>query len=608
MVKVTPDTTDTGIFTSVSCPSVTLCVAVGYDDVQAIYSVGTYSGGAWSFSTPTETLPDGSGYGRFFAVDCVSTTSCEAVGYDSNNEGVSSTGTYSAGAWSWTTSDVIANDGSANGALYGMSCATATACIAVGYDANYHPVYSVGTDSAGVWSWSAEVQVAADSSGQGQFAAVSCASATSCVAVGTSRQSQGLYSIGTESGNVWTWSASTDFPASPYPDNPYTSVSCPAVGQCIAAGDDDYGTETYSLGSETGNAWTWSVPANVELANNESNAIPSSLSCASVSSCVAVGSVIIDNGYGAYTIQPAFASSVTLPGVPTIASATAGYESATVNWSAGDDGGSALTGYSVSVLNVSTSLTTTDACPASTTSTATSCTVSGLVNGDNYTFTVAAINDFGTGPPSSASNAVTPSPVAPGTPTITSVTVSGTSATVQWAAGSSNGSPITGYLVRSDSTATQFNVMNACPSSQTSTATQCTVTGLINGSSYLFAVAAINGDGTGTYSASSNEVSVSAPPANNPQSPLTITTTAGPAFNGASTSSLALGTSGGNVGGLDAYGVGDMTSSVTILNTSSNAVSGNVVLSIRVSLTRLRRTPRAPTSTWRTLAATTSRW
>ena len=121
--------------------------------------------------------------------------------------------------------------------------------------------------------------------------------------------------------------------------------------------------------------------------------------------------------------------------------------------------------------------------------------------------------------------------------------------------------------------------MNACPSSQTSTATQCTVTGLINGSSYLFAVAAINGDGTGTYSASSNEVSVSAPPANNPQSPLTITTTAGPAFNGASTSSLALGTSGGNVGGLDAYGVGDMTSSVTILNTSSNAVSGNVVLS-----------------------------
>ena len=87
-----------------------------------------------------------------------------------------------------------------------------------------------------------------------------------------------------------------------------------------------------------------------------------------------------------------------VPGAPTIGTASAGNASATVNWTApASNGGSAISGYTVSDTNTTTSTTANNVCSSSTTSTTTSCTVSSLTNGDAYTFTVAAINTVGTG-------------------------------------------------------------------------------------------------------------------------------------------------------------------------------------------------------------------
>jgi hypothetical protein len=70
--------------------------------------------------------------------------------------------------------------------------------------------------------------------------------------------------------------------------------------------------------------------------------------------------------------------------------AVAGDGLATVSWVAPlSDGGSAVTGYLVSDgLG--------DSCVASEGST--SCTVSGLTDGDSYSFTVSALNAVGAGP------------------------------------------------------------------------------------------------------------------------------------------------------------------------------------------------------------------
>ena len=98
----------------------------------------------------------------------------------------------------------------------------------------------------------------------------------------------------------------------------------------------------------------------------------------------------------------------TAPGTPTGVTATAGNGSATVSWTAPSNGGSAITSYTVTpyLSGVAQTPTTVTGTPPLTTT-----TVTGLTNGQAYTFTVTATNAIGSGPASSASNAVTPSAI-----------------------------------------------------------------------------------------------------------------------------------------------------------------------------------------------------
>jgi type II secretory pathway pseudopilin PulG len=213
-------------------------------------------------------------------------------------------------------------------------------------------------------------------------------------------------------------------------------------------------------------------------------------------------------GTGPYSAYSASATAITAPNPPTAVVAVPGNALATISWQAPQNtGGTPITLYTA---------TSSPGGFTCTSNSAPTCTVAGLTNYTSYTFTVTATNSVGTSTPSSPSASVTPTPPVPGPPTGVSATTAPTEATITWTAPASNGgSPITLYTVTSSP--------GGYTCTTNGTATTCTITGLLNATSYQFTVTATNINGTGLASAPSPAVSTPAAPG----APTGVTATGG---------------------------------------------------------------------------------
>jgi hypothetical protein len=193
---------------------------------------------------------------------------------------------------------------------------------------------------------------------------------------------------------------------------------------------------------------------------------------------------------------------------PTSVSAVAGDETATVsasgNWSALSGNG----GESVTAI-LFTSMDGLHTCTA--TLPATSCEMTGLTNGTAYTFSAVAQNSVGNSP-ATISSSITPAG-APSAPTTVTAAAGDQSAVISFSGARANGSTITGYIVKVSPTGDTFTV----------TSSPATITGLTNGGSYTFTVAAINGITTSSFSTAS----ASATPAAAPDAPTGLAVLAG---------------------------------------------------------------------------------
>ncbi len=158
--------------------------------------------------------------------------------------------------------------------------------------------------------------------------------------------------------------------------------------------------------------------------------------------------------------------------------------------------------------------------------TATTFNFTGLTGGVAYTFQVAAVNQFGTGPlsvPSSAFTALS----APSAPTALLAVRGDSQASLSWTPGSDGGSPITSYTVTVRTGATVVRTITGV-----APGTSTTITGLTNGTAYNFRLQAVNAVGTSALSTASNNVT----PATVPGAPTIGTATQG-AVGGARTAS-----------------------------------------------------------------------
>jgi hypothetical protein len=231
------------------------------------------------------------------------------------------------------------------------------------------------------------------------------------------------------------------------------------------------------------------------------------------------------NALGAGTPSAASLSATpgTVPNVPTNLVVVNGNAAVNLSWTAPANGGSAILDYAIqqSVDGGANWTTVADGV-----STSTTYRVSGLTNGTSYVFRVAAVNAFGQGTPTAASGPVTPN-VAPGMPTNVVATPGNTQVRLSWAAPPSNGgTALTDYRVEwksASTTVTTWNLFN----DGVSTGTTATVTGLTNGTAYVFRVAAINALGAGTPSEISLAVKPNASGFVQPNAPLFVVGTSG---------------------------------------------------------------------------------
>jgi hypothetical protein len=210
------------------------------------------------------------------------------------------------------------------------------------------------------------------------------------------------------------------------------------------------------------------------------------------------------------------------PSAPTSLSATAGNGQATISFTAGSNGGSAITNYKYSLDGTTyTALSPTDATSP--------VTITGLTNGTSYSISLKAVNSSGDSA-ASAAVSVTPS-TTPSAPTSLTATAGNSQATISFTAGSNGGSAITNYKYSLDGT-------NYTALSPTDATSPVTITGLTNGTSYSIYLKAVNANGDSSASAA-----VSVTPSTTPSAPTSLTATAG---DGQATISFTAGSDGGS--------------------------------------------------------------
>ncbi|MCX6944609.1 MAG: fibronectin type III domain-containing protein, partial [Opitutales bacterium] len=201
-------------------------------------------------------------------------------------------------------------------------------------------------------------------------------------------------------------------------------------------------------------------------------------------------------GTGSASSASAAVTPATVPGAPTIGTASAGNAQATVTFTAPvSNGGDSITSYTVT------------SSPGGFTATGASSprTVTGLTNGTAYTFTVTATNSVGTGAASGASNSVTPVTV-PTVTTPTSASVTQTTATLGGNVTGDGGASVTArgvvFAVTATNASPQLGGSGVTTAAGTGTTGAFTVnvTGLTGNTGYSYAAYATNSQGT-TYSA-----------------------------------------------------------------------------------------------------------
>jgi len=323
------------VLQSVSCFSPNSCQAVGYyegDGGEKQALVASWNGTVWSV---TGVAPLGTLSNVLDSVSCASATSCQAVGTYQVRVGdnrieqtlvASWNGAASPPSWTAAAGPNVENIRTRANVLQSVSCFSPNSCQAVGFYVNRVNDRRVNQTLVASWNgtvWTAAAGPIVLNAGPNvpndlrvvpnALRAVSCPSATLCEAVGTANLSNGSPGVTIQT-LVASWNGAASPPtwtAAAGPNvlnggirraNSLNSVSCASATSCQAVGDYSPAGEVQTLvaswnGAASPPTWTASAGPNVLYGGERVRNILNGVSCAEATSCQAVGNY--DNGKGA---------------------------------------------------------------------------------------------------------------------------------------------------------------------------------------------------------------------------------------------------------------------------------------------------------------------
>ena len=196
-IQTTPNpegsSSPSAILHSVSCPSSTVCIAVGdyYGSSGDLVTLAErWNGTEWSIqSTPN---PEGETEIFVEGISCSSSTACTAVGAYKKGSGAILVPL--AMRWNgteWSIQTTTYPSGATENVLIDASCSTATACTAVGEDKNSSGTYVTLVEHWNGTEWAVQASPNPSGAKESELEGISCSAATVCLATGYYQNSSG---------------------------------------------------------------------------------------------------------------------------------------------------------------------------------------------------------------------------------------------------------------------------------------------------------------------------------------------------------------------------------------------------------------------------------
>jgi hypothetical protein len=251
-------------------------------------------------STPTISGERASNFG---GVSCVGQHTCIAVGSYLDS---SSQAHVLAESWdgaTWTTMSTSDPFGALTSGLNAVSCHSATDCVAVGSytDSGGNTLPLADVWDGATWTlWGAALPTGAVG---GVFNGVKCPASASCFAVGTWTDSSNATNALVEHWNTTSWKVEKTPTPGGATGSVLTGIACPRQKVCFAVGQySDVANDSFTL-AETWNGSAWAIQSTPNPSGNGLNQL-NGVSCFSPTRCTAVGSGFAEAWDGAaWTLQ-----------------------------------------------------------------------------------------------------------------------------------------------------------------------------------------------------------------------------------------------------------------------------------------------------------------